>query len=151
MATLKKTRAAQRVQVAEFTFDIANSDAMVNASGVLTNFKATAGVFDVIPLPKGVRVVGGEMVVKTVSNDSGTATLKVGDKTSDARYLSATSIKSAARTALVPTGFVSTGEDLRITLANQSGDATTGKVTVTVLYIKEGREDEVVALSQVTA
>lgn len=152
MATLKKTRAGQKPVVAEFTFDIANADDMKNTSGVVTAFKAAAGTaYDVIPIPKGSRVIGGEIVVKTVSNDGSTATLSVGDSGSAARYLAATNIKAAARTAFTPTGYVSTGEDLRITLANATGNATTGKVTVSVQYIKEGREDEVIALSQVTA
>jgi hypothetical protein len=149
MATLKRTRAAQWPMTASFAFNIADADAMLNASGVLTNLKAATGVFDVIPLPAGTRVVGGELIVEVVSNDTGTATLSVGDATSAVRYLGATTLKTAARTALVPTIFVSTGEPIRITLANANGDATTGKVRLNVTFVKDGKEDQVFTTSQV--
>lgn len=142
MATLTKTPGAQWALSAVFQFDIASADAMLNASGVLTNFKAAAGVFDVIPLPSGAQVVGGDIAVLVVSNDTGTATMSVGDSASAARYLGATSIKSAARTALVPTGFQGAGESIRLTLANQNGDATTGKVRTTVQFVLDGRVNE---------
>lgn len=138
MATLKATRGAQEVLSAEFEFVI--TDDMLNTSGVSTAFKATAGVFDVIKMPPNIVVVGGDVVVRTVSNESGTATIAVGDSGSASRYLGATSIKSAARTALVPTGFRGAGEDIRITLANQNGDATAGLVTVRVEYMIQNRQ-----------
>lgn len=144
MATKIATRATQKPIVAQFEFDIASSDAMVNTSGVSTSFKAASGtVYDVINLPLNAQVIGGDIVVRTVSNDSSTATMSVGDSGSATRYLGATSIKSAARTALVPTGFLGAGENIRITLANATGDATTGKVCITVLFIIKDRADEV--------
>lgn len=141
MATLKKTRTAQYPLMAEFTFNIA--DVMLNTSGASTAFKATDGVFDVIPLPPNAVLVGGDVTVETASNDTGTATIAVGDSGSATRYLGATSIKATGRTALVPTGYRGTGEDLRITLANASGDATAGTVTVRALYTVTGRANEV--------
>lgn len=143
MSTLLKNRGLQYSLHGEFTFTMA--DAMLNTAGVLTNFKATAGVFDVIPLPPRAVVIGGDITVEVVSNDTGTATLAVGDSASAARYLAATSIKTAARTVLVPTGFRGAGEDLRITLANNTGDATTGTVSVRVAYMVTGRTNEVQA------
>lgn len=142
MSTLKASRNAQWKLSADFTFTMA--DAMKDVNGATTNFKATAGVFDVINLPPNALITGGDLIVETVSNDSGTATIKVGDSVNDARYLGATSIKSAARTALVPTGYRGNGENLRITLANQNGDATAGKVRVRVDYVIDGRSNEVV-------
>ena len=142
MTTLKAARSAQNPQVASFKFTMA--DAMVDTSGATTNFKATAGVFEPIPLPIGAILIGGDVTVETASDDTGTATIAVGDSGSASRYLSATSIKSAARTALVPTGYRGTGEDLRITLANQNGNAANGTVTVRVEYIIDGRATEVV-------
>jgi hypothetical protein len=147
MATLKRTRVSQPLQAAEFEFTI--TDDMLNTSGVSTVFKAAAGVFDIIPIAAGSRITGGEIVVKTVSNDTGTATMSVGDSASAARYLAATTIKTAGRTALVPTGYVSLGEPIRITLANANGDATTGKVRVTVHFVIEGRGAENIGGSQV--
>lgn len=142
MAVLKATRATQSPQYAQFKFTI--TDTMLDIAGVSKAFSAAAPVMDVINLPMGAIVVGGDVTVETVSNDSSTATIAVGDSSTANRYLTATSIKSAARTALVPTGFRNTsGLNLRITLANAGGDATAGVVTVRVLFIIDGRADEV--------
>ncbi len=142
MALVKKNRVLQWPLAAEFVFNL--SDTMVATDGVARAFSASgaAAIFDVIGLPPNAVVTSGDVTVETVSNDSGTATVKVGDSASDARYLGATSIKSAARTALVPTGFRGAGEDIRLTFANANGDATTGKVTVRVQYIVSGRANE---------
>ena len=140
MTKLKKNRSAQYPLVAEFTFNI--TDTMVDVNGVEKAFKATAVVVDPIALPPNAVVIGGDVTVETVSDESGTATIKVGDSTTDNRYLGATTIKSAACTALVPTGYRGTGQDIRVTLANQNGDATAGKVSVRVEYIISGRANE---------
>jgi len=143
MATLIKNRALQYPLSAMFEFDIASGDVMVNTSGTSQTFKATSGVFDVIGLPINSMVVGGDLIVETASDDTGTATLSVGDSGSATRYLGATSIKSAARTALVPTGFMnSSGLDVRITLANANGNATVGKVRLHVMYVIKNRQNE---------
>lgn len=144
MNTIRATRAAQWPLVAEFTFDIAAADAMVNTSGVLTPLKANAGtVFDALRLPLGATVIGGSVTVDTVSDDTGAATIAVGDSGNATRYLGATTIKAAALTPLVPTGYVGSGEDIRLTISNANGDATTGKVTVRVEYTIQGRGNEV--------
>lgn len=143
MAKLRKNRTLQYPLVAEFTFKV--TDTMVATDGVerVIGAAGAAQIFDVVGLPPLANVIGGEVVVETVSNDSSTATVKVGDSASDARYLGATNIKSAARTALVPTGYRGNGEDIRITLANADGDATAGTVTVRVLYTIQNRSNEV--------
>lgn len=144
MATVKKSVTAQTVLLGDFTFNIA-ADSMVAVSGVLTAFKATGSpAFDVMTLPPGHQVVGGDVTVATVSNDSGTATIAIGDDGSATRYLGATNIKAAARTALVPTGFRSTvSRPIRATIANQNGDATTGQVLLTVQFtVPETRASE---------
>lgn len=145
MAILKKNRVLQYPLTAEFVFNL--SDTMAATDGVARAFSAAgaAAIFDVIGLPPNAVVTSGDVTVETVSNDSSTATVKVGDSASDARYLGATTIKSAARTALVPTGFRGNGEDIRLTFANANGDATTGKVTVRVQYLVTGRANEVQA------
>jgi len=140
MTTLKANRTAQYPLVAEFTFNV--TDDMVAANGAVTGFKAAAGVFDVIALPPNAVVTGGDVTVETASNESGTATIAVGDSATPARYLGATSIKAAGRTPLVPTGYRGTGQNLRITLANQNANATAGKVSVRVEYIVTGRAQE---------
>jgi hypothetical protein len=141
MTALKKTRSAQYPLTAEFTFNLTDTFVMTDATSKA--FTVAAPVADVICLPPNAVVVGGDMTVETIANDSGTATIAVGDSASATRYLGATTIKTAARTALVPTGFRGAGEDIRITLANQNGDGTAGKVTVRVSYILTGRANEV--------
>lgn len=144
MATLKKSRTAQYALHTEFTFLV--TDGMVDIAAATTLFKAAGGkAWDISALPPNAVLIGGDVTVETVSNDTGTATITVGDSGSAARYLGATSIKAAARTPLVPTGYRGTGEDLRITLANANGDATTGKVTVRGTYMITGRSNEVQA------
>ena len=143
MATLKKTPAAQTILAADFAFNIANADAMVNTSGVSTAFSASAGtVYDIISLPYGAQVVGGDMTVLVVSNDTGTATAALGDSASATRYLAATNIKALARTALTITGYQSLGEAVRLTVANQNGNATTGHVKFVVHFVFSNRATE---------
>lgn len=141
MAVLKATRTAQYPLNAEFTFNL--TDTMLDIAGVSKAFTAAAPVMDVIKLPPNAVVIGGDVTVETISNDSSTATIAVGDSSSAARYLAATTIKTAARTALTLTGFRGTGQDIRITLANAGADATAGKVTVRVTYIIQSRSNEV--------
>ena len=142
MAILTKARGSQYPLTAVFEFTI--TDQMIGPTGFTKTFNETSTILDVINLPQGAIVVGGDMTVLTVSNDSGTATLAIGDPTTPTRYLSATNIKALARTALTITGYEgATGENIRITLANQNGDATTGKVRITVSYIVKNRVNEV--------
>lgn len=141
MTTLTKQAGAQWRLVGQFRFTAA--DAMVNTSGALANFKAATGtVYDILALPPFGQVVGGDLVVTTVSNDSGTSTVSVGDAASATRYLAATNLKAAARTALTITGRISTGENIRITVANGTGDATTLDATITVEFVVQGRVNE---------
>lgn len=144
MATVTKSVGSQNIQSADFVFNL-GADAMLNSSGTLTNFKAAAGIFDIMTLPPNHRVVGGDVVVSTVSNESGTATCKVGDDNDDDYYSNSTTVnmKSAARTALTPTGTTHTvSRPIRVTLANQNGDATAGVVRVTVHFVVDGRINE---------
>lgn len=142
MSLLKPTRSAQWPLVAYFRARI-GADSVLNTSGVETNLKATSVVADVINLPNNAIVTGGFLTVVTVSNESGTATLAVGDADAATRYLAATSIKAAATTAFTVTGYLDAVRNLRITLANQNGDATAGEVLVAVEYILDGRATEV--------
>lgn len=145
MAKLIKNRTLQWPLVAEFTFNV--TDTMTATDGVTRAFGAAgaASIFDVIGLPPGATLIGGELVVETASNDSGTATVAVGDSANATRYLAATSIKATGRTAFTLTGYRGNGEDLRLTFANAGGGATTGKATVRAMYTVQGRSNEVQA------
>lgn len=142
MALLRKNRSAQYLLVQEFTWTF--GDTLANTAGVASALNAVGSqTFEPIGLPPAAVVVGGELVVNVVSNDATTATVSVGDSASATRYLAATSVKALGRTALVPTGYNGLGEDLRITVANGTGGATTGSYTVRLQYVIAGRSNEV--------
>ena len=143
MAQKLATRGGQYPITAEFTFDVAN-DTMKNTSGVDDTFKVVGShVFDAILLPTNAIVVGGEVVTETAVSGSTAYNVSVGDSGSATRYLGATDKVAAGRTALVPTGFVGGGEQVRVTVAPTVADATAGKITVRVSYIIRNRVNEV--------
>lgn len=150
MATIKKTPGAQTVLAADFQFgyttggsDGVASDGILATNGAVVLVSAAANtVYDVINIPAGAQVVGGDVNVIAAVTTTATATLAVGDSASASRYLGATSIKAAARTALVPTGYISLGEPLRLTIANADATGAVGKVKVTILFTLTGRVTE---------
>lgn len=99
-----------------------------------------AGGYQAIDLPPDSVVVGGDLVVDTVFNST-TNTMSVGDASSATRYLGATDTKTAARTALVPTGFktTTTQPSIVVTTALTGGAPTQGAVRLRVDYIRRGR------------
>lgn len=142
MAILKASRTAQTVLSAEFAWEA--SDTMLNTAGASDGFKsAAAHAFDIINLPPGAVVVGGELEVGTAF-DGSTYALIVGDSASTNRYLSTADRKAAGRTALVPTGYVSLGEAIRLTVT-PTGTTTAGAGTIRIQYIVTGRANEVQA------
>lgn len=141
MSKLIATRGQQYPLVAEFTFNF--DDTMVDVNGVLKDFKTVGStVVDAINLPTGAIVIGGEVVTETAVSGSTAYNVSVGDSVSATRYLSATDRVTAGRTALVPTGYVGNGEQIRVTVAPTVADATAGKVTVRVQYIVRNRVNE---------
>ena len=114
MSVLKATRSAQKVMSAEFSWTAA--DTMLDITGASTGFiSAAAHTVDVINLPPGAIIVGGELV-RTTAFDGSTYAVIVGDSGSANRYLGTADYKAAGRTALVPTGYVGTGENIRLTI-----------------------------------
>lgn len=142
MSVLKATRTTQWPVTAEFTWSW--DDTMLNTSGASTDFKtAAAHVVDCIPLPVNAIVVGGELSIETTFATVTTYAIIVGDATSTNRYLATADRKAAGRTALVPTDFVSNGENIRLTITPTGADATAGKGALRVSYIIRGRATEV--------
>ena len=143
MAALKATRTAQQVMEAEFSFTI--GDTMTNTSDAADAFSSVAShAVDVINLPIGATVVGGDITTDTAFTGSTAYNVTVGDSGSANRYLGTTDKTTAARTALVPTGYIGTGENIRLTVTPTVGAATAGKITLRVLYTVLGRANEVV-------
>lgn len=142
MSLLIAARGAQCPLVAEFTFNF--DDTMVNAASTTLDFGSSntaETAVDIAPLPQGAIVIGGDVITETAF-DAATYNVKVGDATTTDRYLGTTDKKGTGRTALVPTGFRSTGEKLRLTFT--AADAcTTGKMSVRVLYVIADRITDV--------
>ena len=137
-----KSRTAQYPLVAEFTFAV--GDTMLNTAGASDTFAVVAAhVFDIIPLPPGATVIGGSVTTDTAFVGSTAYNVKVGDSTTVDRYLGTTDKTTAALTALVPTGYVGTGQNLRLTVTPTVADATAGAITVRVEYVIANRTNEV--------
>lgn len=135
------TRGSQYVMCSEFTFEF--DDTMLDVDGVEKDFKTVGStVVEPINLPPKAIVVGGEVVTETAVTGSTAYNVSVGDSGSATRYLGVTDKLSAGLTALVPTGYVGAGENLRVTVSPTVDAATAGKVTVRVRYIMRDRQNE---------
>lgn len=150
--TLKKTPGSQTVLSASFTWgyttggaDSTTSDQMLNINSVLTSFDAATAstpTFDVMTLPVGATVVSGAVYTEVAITSTATG-VAVGDDASASRYLSNTSIKSAAAVALVPTGFKLTqSRPIRLTFTNTSADQTLGRCKIVVNFTIDGRSTD---------
>ena len=144
MALKKATRTAQTVLAAEFKWTYA--DTMLNVAGVEKDFGKTTvadtNAFDVIQLPPGAIVVGGEVTRDTAFDTAG-YDIKVGDATDDDRYLTEADLKAKGTTPLVPAAFVnSDGSPIRLTIQCDD-ECTAGSATLRVLYVIDGRVSEV--------
>lgn len=141
MAKIRTTRTSQYPLVASFTFNF--DDTMVDVTGVSKDFKTVGStVFEAIFLPVNAIIIGGEVVTETAATGSTAYNISVGDSGSATRYLGATDKTAAGRTALVPTGYVGTGENIRITVAPTVAAATAGKFTLRVEYVIRNRANE---------
>jgi hypothetical protein len=143
MSVKTKSRYTQDVRAAVFEWGFA--DTMVATTGVSKDFGAadtTARIFEVIDLPPGARVVGGHLAI-TEAFDTAGYDLIVGDSVTADRYLATADLKSVGVSALLTPGYVNVG-GLPIRLSVASDDAcTTGKGVLTVLYVIDGRANEV--------
>lgn len=148
MALLKSARTAQWPLVAEFTWNW--NDTMVDTDGVTRDFgslaagssAATVYKVVVIPLPVGAVVIGGDLTVETAFDTAG-YDVTVGDTSDDDRYLTSTDVKGAGRTALVPTGYRGTGQNIVVTFSTDDA-CSAGKATLRVQYVMADRANEVV-------
>jgi len=147
MAKLTKARSAQYPLVAEFVFNF--NDTMLDINSVEKSFGSVfgdAGTFEVIPLPPGAVIVGGELIVETQGVGPTAYTVSVGNSSSATAYLAATDLKAASgtRTALTGLGLGSNdGKNVRIAIASTVANASAGKARVRVMYTIDGRANEV--------
>lgn len=109
------------------------------AAGAVT----TTTIFAALDLPGDAVIVSGALVVTTAFVGPTAATVSIGDGASAARYLADTDLKTAARTALVPTGFKYTAKDsVDCDVAMSVAVATAGAFTLEVDYVIDGRANE---------
>jgi hypothetical protein len=150
MALLKAARTAQYPLVAEFNFSF--NDTMVDVNGVTKTFGSVYtdnGTFEVIPLPPGAILAGGELIVETAGAGGGGAayTCSVGNSASATAFLAATALNAAGRTALTAANLgynanANGGGNIRITIAATTANVTAGKVRVRVMYTVDRKANE---------
>jgi hypothetical protein len=142
MAKLTASKDRQYPMVAEFTFNF--DDTMLDVNGVEKDFgktNITATSFAVVNLPYRAVITGGQ-ISRATAFDTASYAVTVGDGSVANRYLTSTDLKATGITNLVPTGYVSDGGNLVIGITN-ADVCTTGKATLRVEYIIEGRCNEI--------
>lgn len=146
MSKLTAIRGAQNVLCASFTLNF--DDTMVNTAGDEVDFGkvnlggASTGKFDIIPLPPGAVVVGGQVAVTTAFDTAGYDVI-IGDADDDDRFFATADVKGVGVVALLTPGYVSTGKPVRLQFSTDDV-CTTGVLTVNVLYKIVGKANEVV-------
>lgn len=144
MSKLNASRSAQWPLVSEFTFNF--DDTFVDVNGVTKSFGAAFAdnlVGNIMNLPDGAVLIGGEVVVEIAGVGPTAYTLSLGDSASPTRYANAVDLKTAGRTALSLSGF-RTSENIRATISSTVANATAGKATVRVMFTIPNRANEVV-------
>ena len=108
----------------------------INLADVATNVQSNVA----IDLPVGAVILSGQLITTEAWNSTTSDVMDVGDASSATRYLTDGNIRAlGARVPMVPTGFISTGEGLRVTWTSGGGTPTTGKVRLEVEYYIKGR------------
>lgn len=151
MALKLATRSAQWPLVSEFIFSF--DDTMLDINGVSKTFgaggTAVNGVFDIIKLPPGAEVLGGQVVVELQSVGPSPYTAKLGVAGNDAIYLAAATCDLLgavnARYPILTTTTLgsNTGLNVRMTMVNTGAAATAGKWRVSVFWKLDGKANEV--------
>lgn len=148
MAKLYAARGAQYVLSSEFIFNF--NDTITDINGVVKDFGTTiasAPVADIIKLPPGAQVVGGDIVIETAGVGPTAYTIDLGVAGATTCFASAFDLKGAvnARTALLLTGLNNTytGKDIRLTMVDSVAAATAGRFRITVLWKLDGKVNEV--------
>lgn len=128
-ATLKTNGGRQYILSAEIAFDY-------------THLQDTAVAVPAVKLPYGAVVAGGAVIVDTAFNTATSAVLDVGDSTTANRYVNDVNLKAAGITPLVPTGYVSDGNEINITPVLVGTAATAGAGRLRVDYYIQNRAME---------
>lgn len=125
--TITKNVGRQAPQFAYVDIELADM-----VSGVASNVA--------MDMPPNSVILSGQLITTEAWNSTTSDVMDVGDATSATRYLTDGNIRAAgARVPLVPTGFISTGEGLKVTWTSGGGTPTTGKVRLEVMYFTKDR------------
>jgi len=128
-------------------------DGMLSGVTYVTGGGGKTSYFEVLGLPIGAQVIGGDIHVENAYVGPATATLSLGTSAAGTLLATTVDLKTAARTALTipledsdaaPSGAF-TGLDVRATLVLGAGNASAGRVRVRVMYTIDGRINEVSA------
>lgn len=133
---IHKVQGRQWVLSAEITVSYDDDFGAAVDNGVVQNL---------VRLPVGARVVGGEIVVETAWDNGTAATIDIGDVTDPDRYTaSPVNLAAAGRTALTLTGFktTTTERDVDATPVFTGTDATQGQAYIRIEYVIEGKANE---------
>jgi hypothetical protein len=106
----------------------------INFSNVASGVAAEA-----IDIPANAVIVSGELYTTTAWNSATSDVLDVGDATMANRYLNDGNIHAIARVALVPTGYTTNGDPLKVTWVGVGAAPTAGVVRLMVAYYVIGR------------
>jgi len=158
------SRSAQYPLFADFTFAF-NDWAVDAVDGTKKTFGSTVAnsvdplepgllpgtgiVLDVIPMPVGAVITGGELIVEQAFAGIGAgATLTLGIAGAAAAYLASFDLDAAvanARSPLLLTSALASnnGQNVRMTTAGLTATATAGKVRVRIQYTIDSRSSEV--------
>lgn len=95
-----------------------------------------------VQIPQGCMILGGSLNVLEASNDTGTATIQIGDAVDPDRYLAPTNAKAVALTPIAANARITpVRETVLVEYTPAEGDATEGEVAVVLEYIRLGRSD----------
>jgi hypothetical protein len=97
---------------------------------------------ELVDLPAGATVIGGEIVVDAVFNGGGAETVVIGDSLVANRYGNAVALGSLARTALTLTGFTYTEPNSVRVVRTANAVGTAGGARLRVEYVIQGRSNE---------
>jgi hypothetical protein len=147
MALIKPTRGAQYVVCSEYAF--AFNDTVVDINGVTKDYGsvtiASAPVTDIINLPLGAEVVGGQVTVVTQGVGPTAYTIDLGVAGATTAFVSAANLNAAINTKTILTyanpRAASGGLNLRLTMVDSVAVSTAGAWRISVLWKIDGKMD----------
>ena len=118
----------------------ANTGSVLMAQSAVIDIIGATNTTAVGIIPANSQIVDVILNVTTVSNDGGTATVKIGHTGDDDEYLANTNVKALGTTrgtiGTDGTDIGTSDQTVNAIYTAANGDGTTGAATVTVLYIQ---------------